>query len=102
MSTYVSSYNERHGQSKTRTEDRHAPPAIALVRDLGPPPPELVVEGGFEDVLVPLVLGIDELGLVLCDEVVVVSERVGGLVGVASGSLPACRASTGSNPGSCK
>lgn len=79
-------------------EDRHAPPAIAPVWDLVPLPPALVVEEGFGDDLVPEVI---TPRLVLGGEVVLESATVGGLVGVASGSLPAACASATLNPGAC-
>jgi len=77
------------------------PPAIAPVRDLGlppppPPPPELVVEEGFGIVLV---LRLDMPEPLLCNEVELESATVGGVVGVASGSLPAAWASVRLNPG---
>jgi hypothetical protein len=61
-----------------------------------PPPPPPVVEEGFGDDLVPEV---DMDGLPVCNVVELEIATVGGLVGVASGSLPAACASTGSNPG---
>lgn len=74
------------------------PPAIAPVFFLVPPLPPLVVEEGFGDVLVPEVDTAPEPPeLAGSDEAVLEMETVGGFVGVASGSLPAAFASTGSN-----
>ena len=87
--------------------DRYAPPAIAATLVLVPPElspplePPLEVEGSNEDVPVPDagVFAMPVNGLVLGGELGVVLEMVtiGGAVGVASGSLPAALASTGSN-----
>lgn len=71
---------------------RYAPPAIAPVWDLLvvllslPSPPAVLVDAGSGDVLV---LRVDTPRLVPCDEGVLEIPTVGGLVGVASGSLPA-------------
>jgi hypothetical protein len=85
--------------------DRHAPPAIAPTLVLGlPPPPEppLEVEEGVEDVPVPGsgVLAMPVRRLVLdgvSEEVVLERETTDGVLGVASGSLPAAFARVTSN-----
>ena len=80
-------------------DDQHAPPTIAPVLDfvvVEPPPAAPVVEEGSIDVLVP---ELAPPGLVRGSEVELEIATVGGLVGVASGSLPAASASAELNPG---
>ena len=81
-------YEGRYG-----TDIRYAPPAIAPAFDFLEPPPPLAAEEG---VAVPP--GVDWPERTL-EEPELDIMIVGGLVGLASGSLPAACASVASNPG---
>lgn len=85
-----------HGRSHAR-DDRYTPPAMTAMLGLWLPPiPPTGVEEEYGDPPVPV---IDMGKSVPTGKLVLETEMVGGLVGVASGSFPAAWASVRLNPG---